>query len=184
MEDEIALYQADLRRSYVGGGVGAMVSGLVWAAAALVEAAQGVATAYAVLFVGGMFIYPVGTLLCRYGFGREPVLKGNPGGRMVIETLPGMFVGLLAGWLFLGGNPQLAMPFAAMAVGAHYFSFRSAYGDVIYWLLGTAMVAVGLAAVFLDMRLPFGVAWSIAVLEIAFGAVLTVRALGGKGVVS
>ncbi|MEO8142106.1 MAG: hypothetical protein ABI617_05560 [Sphingomicrobium sp.] len=42
--------QADLRRAYVGGGPGAVVSGLVWFAAAWVEANHGIRAAVIALF--------------------------------------------------------------------------------------------------------------------------------------
>ena len=43
-------YQADLRRSYVGGGPGAIVSGLVWAASAIVFSQTGLQAGFATLF--------------------------------------------------------------------------------------------------------------------------------------
>ena len=60
--------QADLRRAYVGGGPGAFVSGLLWLAAAWVEAKYGIRTAFVALFLGGMLIYPLGLAASRLLF--------------------------------------------------------------------------------------------------------------------
>ena len=103
-------YQADLRRSYVGGGPGAIVSGVVWAASAIVFSQSGLQAGFATLFFGGMVIFPISMLLCRTLFGRAGVVAGNPGGRIVVETLPMMFVGLFVAWLLMANRPVLVFP--------------------------------------------------------------------------
>jgi hypothetical protein len=166
-------YQADLRRSYVGGGPGAVVSGVVWAVAAVVFSQSGLQAGFAALFFGGMVIFPVSMLVSRTLFARAGVMAGNPGGRIVVETLPMMFVGLFVAWLLMANRPDLVFPIAAMAVGAHYFNFRTAYGDVTYYILGGLMVAVGaLAAMGLGLTSLHTIAL-IAAIEIAFGLYLT-----------
>lgn len=171
-------YQADLRRSYVGGGVGAVVSGIVWAVAAFVEASAGVGAGFTALFFGGMLIFVVSTAICRVVFRRAGTAKGNPGGMLVVETLPGMFLGLFAAFLFIESRPELVFPIAAIGVGAHYFPFRTAYGDFLYWVLGGAMMAVGAVAITGFATIPFGTAAAIAAVEIVFGIVLVARNLG------
>ena len=170
-------FQADLRRSYVGGGPGAIVSGIVWALAAILTARYGLSMGFSALFLGGMFIFPLGTLICRLAFKQSGPDSANPGGRVVIETLPAMFLGLFIAYLFIDIDPELVFPIAAMAVGTHYFSFRTAYGDVIYWILGGLMTAVGALVTFSSVTLPIDTAVMIAILEIIFGLILTVRSL-------
>ena len=82
--DELLKAQADLRYSYLRGGPGAFVSGLVWLVAAAVAQARGVAIGFTVLFLGGMLIFPLWTLLVRAVFRRPSPSKDNPGPRMVI----------------------------------------------------------------------------------------------------
>ena len=55
--------QAEIRHAYVGGGLGAIVSGLVWMVAAIVQYSHTVATTFAVLFFGGMLIFPLSMLV-------------------------------------------------------------------------------------------------------------------------
>ena len=57
-------YQADLRRAYVNGGPGAIISGIVWLAAGMTAKLNtDIATGFYVLFFGGMLIFPISKLL-------------------------------------------------------------------------------------------------------------------------
>lgn len=174
---EIQAAQAELRRAYLLGGPGAVVSGVVWLVAGIAASIHGVAFGFAVLFFGGMLIFPISALLVRFVFRRPAVTPGNPGGTTVIETVFPMIAGLLAAWLILPHRPEFVFPLAAIAVGAHYFGFRTAYGAWIYWVLGGVMCAVGLAAIFAVRTPPGTVAFVIAGIEVAFGLAFTVLGL-------
>ncbi|NNU16087.1 hypothetical protein HK107_07105 [Parvularcula sp. ZS-1/3] len=175
-----AEYQADLRRAYIGGGPGAFVSGIVWLVAAIIAEARGVGSGFVALFFGGILIFPLSSLLVRLFAKREGPVKGNPGGLLVTETLPGMFLGLLIAWVVIDSQPEWVFPIAAMAVGTHYFPFRTSYGDVLYWVLGGIMTSVGFVALMGTVALPFSVPFVIAGIEIVFGVILIVRNLGGR----
>lgn len=167
--------QAELRYSYVRGGPGAFVSGLVWLAAALATDARGVATGFTVLFFGGMTIFPLGAVVVRGIFRRPSPSAGNPGPRTVIETVFPMIGGLLAAWLLLPHRPEFVFPVAAIAVGSHYFGFRTAYGDAVYWVLAAVMCGIGAAAIFLPTFPRDAVVWIIAGVEMGFGVWFTLR---------
>ena len=169
--------QADLRRAYVGGGPGAFVSGLVWFAAAWVEANHGTRGAFIALFFGGMLIYPLGLGASRLLFRRTSEAKGNPMGPVALEGTFPMIGCLLAAWLILPLKPELAFPIAAVAVGTHYFVFKTAYGDRTYWLLAALITAVGLAEMFGVTRLAGAMILAVGTIEVAFGAALTMRAV-------
>jgi hypothetical protein len=117
--------QLDLRRAYVGGGPGVMVSGLIWLAATYIQHAQGIGTGFAALFFGGMLIFPGTKLVCRTMFHRENESSSNPFGMTVLESTIAMIGGLFAAWLFLSSQPALVFPLAAIAVGTHYFVFKT-----------------------------------------------------------
>ena len=168
-------FRADLRRAYVGGGPGAVVSGLVWLVAAIVTARHGVGVGYSALFFGGFLIFPLGMLAVKLLFRPAPEAKGNPGGALVMETLPAMLGVLAFGFLLVELAPDWVFPLAAIAVGAHYFPFRTAYGDRTYWALGAAMTSVGALAIWTEALEASLVPWLIAALEIAFGTALTLR---------
>ena len=140
--------QADLRRAYVGGGPGLVVSGLFWLVAAFVHANLGIEAAFVVLFFTGMLIFPSAILIRSALFRRAKEAAGNPLGRVALESTIAMLAGLVLAWLVLPLRPDWAFPFAAIAVGTHFFAFRSAYGDARFWLLGALLTAMGMAEAF------------------------------------
>ncbi|WP_309629076.1 DUF7010 family protein [Brevundimonas sp.] len=170
--------QQDLRSAYVGGGPGVIVSGLVWLAAGLVEQTQGIQTAFIVLFLGGMLIFPLTTLVVKFGFKRAKATAGNPLGATVMESTVAMIGGLVVAWLFLPYQPEWVFPAAAIAVGTHYAVFKTVYGDPIFWLLAGLITAVGFLGIFADLPLPGGPILAVAAIEIVFGLLLTLRGVG------
>lgn len=168
--------QSDMRRAYVGGGPGAMISAALWLVAALVLQRSDPARAFGVLFVGGLFIFPLSVLVSRALFGRAKQATGNPLGMTALESTIAMIAGLLGAWLFLRLAPAFVFPFAAISVGAHYFAFRTVYGDGLFWALGAALTAIGLCQI-LGPPVPGGVAFWVAAVEGVFGVLLTARAL-------
>lgn len=166
--------QRDIRRAYIGGGPGAIISGLIWMVTALVEPRVGVATAFAILFFGGMLIFPLSAIVQLLA-GRGKVAAGNTLGRVALESTIAMIACLVAAWLLVPSRPGLVFPVAAVAVGTRYFAFRSVYGDMTYWLLGGALTGVGALGIFTGLLPESGVIWAVAVIEVAFGIVLTLR---------
>ena len=162
-------YQKELRHSYVGGGPGAIVSGLVWLAAGLAGQHTGITNGFAVLFIGGMFIFPLSKVVLKMFFKRPPVSKTNPGGLIVIETVFPMIGCLFAAWLLLPHRPEFVFPIASIAVGAHYFGFRTAYGDWTYWVLGALLCVIGTASIVYGLLSSDLVPLIVAATEIIFG---------------
>lgn len=164
--------QDDLRRAYVGGGPGAVVSGLVWLVAAVAMLRYGTGAGFAHLFIGGVLIFPLSKLVCRLLFRRASEMPGNPGGTIVLESTAALIAGLVAAWVILPQRPELVFPLAALAVGTRYFVFQSAYGDRTYWLLAAAVTGAGLAGAFLP---PFRALVPVAVslVELGFGLAIT-----------
>ena len=169
--------QQDIRRAFVGGGPGAFVSGAIWLAAAFIMKQRGVGTAFAVLFFGGMFIFPLSQLASRFLFRRSSAAKDNPLGRVAVESTIAMIGGFFAAWLFLAIRPAYVFPIAAVAVGTHYAAFRSVYGDIWFWLLAGVITAIGVAGVFWHaVSMSGGPILAVGLVEIVFAVVLTARA--------
>lgn len=171
--------QADLRRAYVNGGPGTVVSGLVWIAASIAQAQSGVGTGFVVLFFGGMLIFPLSLVVNRAMLRRAAESRENPFGRLVLESTVAMIAGLFAAWLFLRHDSALVMPLAAVAVGAHYFAFRTAYGLSVFWALGAVIIAIGVGAMYGVPALAGSLVVAVGVVEIVFGLALTVSGLRG-----
>jgi hypothetical protein len=175
---QIAEAQGDVRRSFVGGGPGVFVSGLIWCAAAIAEAQRGVGFGFAVLFFGGMLIFPLSLLVVRVAFRRAATQGGNGLTAIALESTAAMIAGLLAAYLLLPHAPHLVLPLAALAVGAHYFAFRTLYGDPLFLVLGAIISALGLNAAFGWIAIPIGLLWCVAGMELLIGVVLSIRSRG------
>jgi hypothetical protein len=169
--------QLDLRRAFVGGGPGVFVSALVWLAAAIVERRSGTGTAFVVLFFGGMLIFPLATLASRLLFRRAKEARGNPLGMAALESTIAMLGALFAAWLLLSTRPEFVFPIAAIAVGTHYFVFKTVYGDRLFWLLGALITAIGFLAIYKAVPIPGGPILAVAIIELIFAGLLTMRAL-------
>lgn len=170
---EIAQAQLDVRQAYLRGGPGAVVSGLVWLIAGLVAETYGVAQGFVVLFFGGMSIFPISAAILRVVWRRQIQIPRNPSGLTVIETVFPMIGGLLGAWLLVPHRPEFVFPLAAIAVGTHYFGFRTAYGDWTNWLLGGLLSLIGLGTIFYAVPAGNQVPFLVAATEIVFGIGLT-----------
>ena len=166
--------QRDIRRAYVGGGPGVIVSSAVWFAAACAQQWRGTSFAFTVLFFGGMLIFPVSMLISRLVFRREKEAKGNTLATTTLECTVAMIGGLFAAWLFLPFKPSFVLTLAAIAVGTHYAVFKTVYGLRLFWALGAVVTMIGLFDI-LVRPIPGGVALAVAIAELAFGIVLTLR---------
>ncbi len=165
----LATAQSEARYSFLRGGTGAIISGLVWLTAAIAASSNGISTGFAALFFGGMLIFPLSTLVVKFLFKRRLLPNGHPSGQIVIETIFPMIGMLFAAWLFVPLKPEWVFPIACIAVGTHYFGFRTAYGDLTYWLFGGIITAVGLASIIMKQPNSDTVPYVIAVIEIIFG---------------
>lgn len=172
--------QRQIGIAFVRGGPGAIVSALVWLVAAWVHQTAGTAPAFAALFFGGILIFPLSALICKLGFKRSASVKGNPLGLLCLESTIAMIGCFFAAWLLLQVRPQFAFPLAAIAVGTHYFAFKTAYGDRTYWLLGAILTAIGTAGVFWLSGETLSLIYAVAAVELAFGLVLTVRGVSAS----
>ncbi|MFN3516439.1 MAG: DUF7010 family protein [Novosphingobium sp.] len=69
--------QAAMRQAFVNGGSGAIVSSLVWFAAVTALMRTDHAAAFAVLFLGGILIFPVASLIEKFVFPLAAIAVGT-----------------------------------------------------------------------------------------------------------
>lgn len=172
---EISDAQVDVRRTYRGGSVGQAVSAAVWAAAGVVHVAASPTAAMAVLFLGGVLIFPVTSVVLRLLGGPASLPAGHPMaalGAQVAFTVPiGMLVVLALGLR----DVDLFFPASMLVVGAHYLPFVHLYGDRSFAALAVVLIAAGyLIATSTDGDAPIGAWFTSAVLLVA-AVVLHVR---------
>ncbi len=169
---DIASAQLDMNRAYAGGAPGVFVSGVVWLATGLSWAMSGIPLAFAVMFVGGMAIFPLSTLIARTLLRAPQVQAGNQLNRLGLESTFSLMAGILIGYVLLVRDPQLAIPAVSVVMGARYFSFRTIYGQPLYWLFAGAICAVGTVSL-LGLVFPLGnLALAIGAIELILSALL------------
>ncbi len=167
--------QRDVAAAHAGGAPGVFVSGIAWSTAGLVGLRHGPQAVFAVLFLGGMLIVPGSLLIERVLFDAGRPASGNPLERLGLESTIVLFAGILIALALLRRTPDLAFPALAAAVGARYFAFRTIHGDVAYWVLGGALMMVGMLSLLHLAPLPLTPVLLVGILEIAFSLVLLLR---------
>lgn len=172
---EIAAAQRDISNAYVGGAPGVFISGIAWLIAALMNTRYGAKEAFAALSIAGMLIVPASLLIGKLMFDTGKVPPDNPLERLGFEASVVLFAGILICFVLLQVAPELALPALAIAIGARYFSFRTIYGEPIYWVLGGVLASVGAVAMIRPTLLPLGPLLIVGVAECAFAALLLVR---------
>lgn len=145
---DVKAAQRDVRRVYRGGFSGPLVSALVWAAASAAYQWGAAESAMAVLFIGGMLIFPLSSLVLKAMKGPAFLPKGHPSIALAMQSAFTVPLGLLVAIALGTFAPSLFLPASLIIVGAHYLTFISLYGMRLYGVLAGVLVAVGAAAIF------------------------------------
>ena len=157
-----------------------IVSGLLWAAVALVLTGNDIATGFTVLFFGGFLIFPLSLLLCQVLLKRPKLSPDNGLRHLALESTIAMIALLFVAFLMVEPLPDLVFPVAALAVGTHYFAFKTLYGDRTYWVMGAAITLAGFAGIYGPLASPVLLAAVVGAIEIAIGIYLTLRDRGAQ----
>jgi uncharacterized integral membrane protein len=166
--DLISHAQSDMNEGYANGAVGMLVSGLMWLISAIVSIQFSDQKAVFTLLIGGMFIHPLGVLLCKIMRLSGTHTKGNPLGKLAME---GTIFMLMCMPLAVGLSLQHTEWFfqgMLMIIGGRYLTFASIYGDKLYWVLG-ATLGVAACLLFSLKVQSFGSAITGSLIEIIFG---------------
>lgn len=135
--------QRNLRKAYLGGFAGQLVSGIIWAIASAVSLWQP-RNGMAVLFFGCMFIFPLTQLLLRVmGQNAAAISKDNPLNglaQQIAFTVPVNFLLVGAALLY---RENWFFPAAMIVVGAHYLPFIFLYGMRMFGVLAGILVLGG-----------------------------------------
>jgi len=151
--------QQDVRRVYRGGFSGPLVSALIWATASVVYQWGSASAAMAVLFIGGMLIFPLSALVLKAMGGPAFLPKGHPSISLAMQSAFTVPLGLLVAIALGALAPSLFFPASLIIVGAHYLTFISLYGMRLYGVLAGVLVAVGAVAIFVVPTLRDASGW-------------------------
>ena len=102
----------------------------------------------AVLFLGGMLIFPLAALVLKMMGGPAFLPKGHPATPLAIQSAVTVPLGLLVAVVLGSLEPTLFFPAALIIVGAHYLTFISLYGTWLFGVLAGSLVTVGAVALF------------------------------------
>lgn len=166
--------QEDMRQGYFSGGTGILASALAWLIAAGVAFFSTGQSAVWALLIGGMFIYPVGVLICKLFGARGAHSKGNPLGQLAGASTFWLVFCLPVAYLLSLQNPSLFFLAMLLIIGGRYLVFATLYGTRLYWALGLALAASGFFLAILDAPTHI-VAASGAAIESVFAVICVAR---------
>lgn len=166
---DISNAQREMRVHYAGTFYGQFVAGVIWLASAILATWATPRVAIATLVIGGVFIFPMMTLLLRLTGPRPPLSSDNslPSlGMQVAFVLPLTMLLLYPVALF---RLSLFYPALMILVGAHYLPFVFLYGMRMFWALGGLLVTGGVLIALYAADAHFSVgAWCTAATLLAF----------------
>lgn len=140
----IADAQSDVRRVFVGGFFGQLVSGVLWLLAAAVGTWGSPAAAIVALLVGGTLIYPLTTASLRLAGRPGSLPAGHPMAGLAMQIAFTVPAGLLVALAATGYREDWFFPAAMVIVGAHYLPFVFLYGMRLFAALSAILVVGGL----------------------------------------
>lgn len=143
MTDTIALAQADMRAAYRDGGAGVLASSLAWLAAGIATLKASPQQAVWVLFIGGMAIHPVATVLCKLFGASGKHAKGNPLGALALATVFWLIFSLPLAYVVSLYRIEWFFPAMLLVIGGRYLTFHTLFGLRVYWILGFVLAAAG-----------------------------------------
>ncbi|SMG48266.1 DUF7010 family protein [Agreia pratensis] len=169
---DISEAQADVRRVYRAGFPGPAVSAVVWAVANAVFVWGSATAGMVVLFVGGMLIFPLTTLVLKVMGGTASLPKGHPSTSLAMQSAFTVPFGLLVALVLGAYEPALFFPASLIIVGAHYLVFVSLYGMRLFAVLAAVLIVVGTLVLFLLPSLGSISGWLGAAVFAIFAVVL------------
>jgi hypothetical protein len=169
--------QKDMDFSYIGGGAGVLVSGIVWSLAGLVAIFYSNQSSMLTLFIGGMFIHPISMLVSKALKRPGNHNPENPLGKLALESTVILFVGLFLAFYVAKLNLDWFYPIMLLAIGVRYLIFNTLYGAKIYWVLGAVLMLSGMFCLLFGANFILG-AFIGGLTEIIFSLVILKKSKG------
>jgi hypothetical protein len=142
---DIAEAQRDMRRGYMSGAAGVLASSLAWAAATAAAFLASPEQAIWVLFIGGAMIHPAGLLISKVLGAPATHTRGNPLAGLAGASTFWLILSLPLAYVASMQRIEWFFPAMLLIIGGRYLTFATIYGMRLYWLLGFALAAAGIA---------------------------------------
>lgn len=173
--------QSDMRDGYGYGSIGIFVSGIIWIISSLIvnfySAERGIWT----LIIGGMFIFPLATLIGKLIGVKGQHNKNNPLAKLAMEGTIWMIACIPIAYGLSLVNAEWFFQGMLMIIGGRYLTFASIYGMRIYWLLGAVLIVVACALFKMHVNV-FVSAFTGGLIETMFGVIIFVLYKNNKNI--
>jgi hypothetical protein len=145
MEDTLRIIDAqrDVRTVFLGGFAGQLVAGGLWLASAATATWCSPRAAMAVLFIGGMFIFPMTQLLLRLMGRAASLTKGHPMNGLAMQVAFALPLNLPLIFAATAYRQNWFYPAFMVEVGSHYLPFVFLYGMWQFGVLAALLVSPG-----------------------------------------
>jgi hypothetical protein len=163
--------QRDMRDGYYSGAPGVFASALAWVSAGIVASIDSPKHAVIALFIGGMFIHPLGMLIAKILGRRGSHTRGNPLGVLALEGTFLLLLCLPLAYVVSAYRLDWFFPAMLLIIGGRYLTFSTLYGLHIYRALGGCLALTAFALVALAATPVIG-AFSGAAIELVFAALI------------
>jgi hypothetical protein len=167
----LAAAQRDMRAGYLFGAPGMLASALDWTVAACVATWDTPQHAVWALFIGGVFIHPVGALFARLLGARGKHTPGNPLASLAMATTIWMIMMLALAYGVSLLRIELFFPAMLFVIGGRYLCFATLYDSRLYWICGAALALAGYGLAKLNAPFALG-GFAGAVIEALFALLL------------
>jgi hypothetical protein len=168
---DLGAAQRDMRTSYLYGAPGMLASALDWAVAGCVATWDTPQHAVWALFIGGVFIHPVGSLFARLLGAPGKHTAGNPLASLAMATTIWMIMMLALAYGVSLLRIELFFPAMLFVIGGRYLCLATLYDTRLYWLCGAALALAGYGLAELNAPIALG-GFSGAAIEAVFALLL------------
>jgi hypothetical protein len=168
---ELAAAQRDMRAAYLFGAPGMLASALDWAVAGGVATWDTPRHAVWALFIGGVFIHPVGSLFARLLGAKGTHTPGNPLASLAMATTIWMIMMLTLAYGVSLLRIELFFPAMLFVIGGRYLCLATLYDSRLYWACGAVLALAGYALARLNAPFALG-GFTGAAIETVFALLL------------
>ncbi|WP_099769085.1 DUF7010 family protein [Chryseobacterium sp. 52] len=139
--DHLQDAQSDMKEGYGYGSIGVFVSGTVWLFSSWAVNFYTVQKGIWVLMIGGVFIFPLATLIGKLIGIKGKHHKNNPLGKLAMEGTLWMIMCIPLAYGLSLNKAEWFFQGMLLIIAGRYLTFASIYGMRIYWILGMALGA-------------------------------------------